>query len=156
MNMPRLAGWLSLAMLVMVAGSADANANWWWDYGYPGFPQHGVFSTYTNGRPPFYAEFPPVYYSHPEYRPYGLYPFAYTFVPRLTPSGSATVHPMPAPDAKRSRPQPEQTATAQSAPQVIYNPFAIAGADGAPKHAVAASGSPAPRVVFPAQEYGRR
>lgn len=58
--------------------SAPASSPWSFWGNYPGFPAHGVYSTYINGRPPYFAEFPPVYYSHPVYRSYGLYPFAYT------------------------------------------------------------------------------
>jgi hypothetical protein len=56
----------------------------------------GGYNVYaTSDRPPFYAMFPPVYYSYPVPRPYGYSPFAYppgTMTPEvLTDLAGATI-----------------------------------------------------------------
>ncbi len=60
-----------------VAGSALSAQAQFPCYG-GGFAGYGGYNVYTNSdRPPFYAMFPPVYYSYPVPRPYGYSPFAY-------------------------------------------------------------------------------
>jgi hypothetical protein len=41
------------------------------------FSGNGLYNWSGGNSPPFYALFPPVYYSHPVGRPYGYSPFAY-------------------------------------------------------------------------------
>jgi hypothetical protein len=69
-----------------------------------GFGGFGGYNVYTNSdRPPFYAMFPPVYYSYPVPRPYGYSPFAYppgTMTPEVlsVPLASTITNPFVAPE----------------------------------------------------------
>ena len=65
--------------VVFVAGSALSVQAQFPCYGVNGgYGGYGGYNVYTNSdRPPFYAMFPPVYYSYPVPRPYGYSPFAY-------------------------------------------------------------------------------
>lgn len=66
-----------LAVAFAVGSAASASAQFPC-YGGGGFGGYGGYNVYTNSdRPPFYAMFPPVYYSYPVPRPYGYSPFAY-------------------------------------------------------------------------------
>lgn len=101
-------------------------------YGLGFFNYNGGYA--ANYRIPYYALFPPVYYSYPVARTYGFSPFAYppgTRTPQLTP-------PMPAVEfrnpfveqkssAETSKLKPAETtldkAAAASPPRMYYNPF---------------------------------
>jgi len=64
--------------VAFAAGSALSAQAQFPCYGGGGFGGYGGYNVYTNSdRPPFYAMFPPVYYSYPVPRPYGYSPFAY-------------------------------------------------------------------------------
>jgi hypothetical protein len=81
--------------VAFVAGSALSAQAQFPCYG-GGFGGYGGYNVYTNSdRPPFYAMFPPVYYSYPVPRPYGYSPFAYppgTMTPEvLTDIASSTI-----------------------------------------------------------------
>ena len=78
------------AMFVILVGLAcggvpkAAVAGWACDGGfgtcytrYYAGPYYAVQSDYAQQRRPYFAEFPPVYYSHPVHRPYGLSPYAW-------------------------------------------------------------------------------
>ncbi len=64
----------------------------------------GGYNVYANSdRPPFYAMFPPVYYSYPVPRPYGFSPFAYppgTMTPEVlsVPVASTITNPFVSPE----------------------------------------------------------
>lgn len=104
------------------AGRAEAQIGsgfgWGGGYGY----RMGLYGLMNTEPPPYYALFPPVYYSFPVARPYGYSPFAY-------PPGTMTPEPAH-PVAKevinsfvpRKSVSKEQDRTA-SAPRVILNPF---------------------------------
>jgi hypothetical protein len=93
-------------------------------------------------RPPFYAMFPPVYYSYPVPRTYGYSPFAYpagTMTPEIEISEPETIvnpyikpkaaEPTKAPDEKKAEPLPKPATktssmkTAEDRVQVIANPY---------------------------------
>jgi len=82
-------------------------------YGYFGRP----FSIYSTESIPYFAEFPPVYYSGPVARPYGYSPYAYppnVLTPEPEPEPKITINPYVKPKpkaeventARRKRPQP--------------------------------------------------
>lgn len=91
-------------------------------YGFAGGT--GPYNMYTQDQPPFYAMYPPVYYSRPLSRTYGFSPFAYPpgySTPQnyfTSPQGLQT-------SALYDTNAPPQMATtvAQATPLVIENPF---------------------------------
>ena len=76
--MNRLSVGLAIAVLIgclsVGAGSAQAQV-FAPSYGFAGGT--GPYNMYTQDQPPFYALYPPVYYSRPMSRAYGFSPFAY-------------------------------------------------------------------------------
>lgn len=101
--------------VAFVAGSALSAQAQFPCYG-GGFGGYGGYNVYTNSdRPPFYAMFPPVYYSYPVPRPYGYSPFAYppgTMTPEVLGDVAATTITNPyvvpekiVPPAPASKPQ---------------------------------------------------
>ncbi len=133
-----LVGVLALVIVGLAAGSAEAQ------FGFGGGGGYGLgFYNYNGGyginspQIPYYALYPPVYYSYPVPRTYGYSPFAY-------PPGTPTPDVAPPPAAARYRnpfvtPTPATKETADqvtaapigSGPRRYYNPFV--------KQAVAAS-----------------
>lgn len=86
-----------------------------------GFFGNGMYGLTTADSPPYYAMFPPVYYSCPVARPYGYSPFAY-------PPGYVTpaVQPPPKEVANPYAPRPRKTAAADrtaAMPKVLINPY---------------------------------
>jgi hypothetical protein len=87
-----------------------------------GFFGSGLYGPVNAESPPFYAIYPPVYYSHPVPRAYGYSPYAY-------PPGYVTpvVQPLPPKEvANPYVPRQRKAATADrtaAAPQVLMNPF---------------------------------
>jgi hypothetical protein len=94
-----------LGLVLVALGSVSASADCGYGYGY------GMFGgrVYVQDQLPFYAEFPPVYYSYPVPRTYGYSPFAY-------PPGVRT---------------PEVEVRSVE-PQVTFNPFVPRGEKSAP------------------------
>jgi len=92
-------------------------------YGF-GYFNYGSGINNSNDHIPFYALYPPVYYSYPVPRPYGYSPFAY-------PPGIATPEtPIPAeflnpyvPRKAESKPASERT----TGPRMYINPFVAQG-----------------------------
>ncbi len=81
------------------------------------------YSSYDMPRIPYYALYPPVYYSYPVARPYGYSPFAY-------PPGVLTPEAPARPKAAEYRnpyvPQPAQPVAdrvAQNGGKMYYNPY---------------------------------
>ena len=118
-----------LGGVVLLAGSLSAPAAYA-QYGLGGFGLGGGISSgwgvgyynYGGGayqRPPYYALYPPVYYSHPVARPYGYSPFAY-------PPGVMT---------------PEVPQSQIEASPVIYNPYVRPKSEPKPSPDKAASRS---------------
>jgi hypothetical protein len=77
----------------------------------------------NNYRIPYYALYPPVYYSYPVARPYGYSPFAYppgTITPEAPQRAVAPVEYINPLVPQRDVPASDKTA---SAPRMYYNPF---------------------------------
>jgi hypothetical protein len=142
MNWRRSVSLLGVCILFFGLGST-AKAQWGFGYGGFGLP----YSAYTLSVPPYFALFPPVYYSHVTPRPYGFSPFAYPgfmitperirmpstpFVPRV----QRQVVPAPAPAAQ-----------ARAKPVIIKNPYVLAEED---RPSRLADGRPLPQVISPA------
>ncbi|MBI2825167.1 MAG: hypothetical protein HYX69_10815 [Planctomycetia bacterium] len=125
MNLRRLACVLGVCVLVVGLGST-ANAQWGWggggglySYGY-GMP----YSAYVLDAPPYFAMFPPVYYSHITPRPYGYSPFAYPpgiMTPERVPSRSTQWNGY----ARRRVTNKAATVQTVSKPVTIKNPFVL-------------------------------
>jgi hypothetical protein len=76
--------------------------------------------------PPYFAIHPPVYYSHPYYRPYGWSPFAqpgYVAPAMLRPEPRMVINPMV--PAKAAQPNAVKENMAQW--ELIQNPYFVAG-----------------------------
>ena len=87
---------------------------------------------------PFYALYPPVYYSYPVARPYGYSPFAYppgTLTPDVAPRPAAAMYQNPY--VPRRTPTESTTDQTASVAKMYYNPFVT-------RNRMAAS-KPAPR-----------
>jgi hypothetical protein len=87
-----------------------------------GFFNYGAYSYGGNYRMPYYALYPPVYYSYPVARPYGYSPFAYppgTITPEAPPQAAAVEFRNP------FVPQPAKASAdkSASAPAMYYNQF---------------------------------
>ena len=87
-----------------------------------GFYDFGYNINYR--QPPYYALFPPVYYSYPVARPYGFSPFAYppgTMTPEAKPAVSAREYINPyVPSGAQSGASPDQST---SIGRMYVNPF---------------------------------
>lgn len=68
---------LAVIALALVAMSASASAFWPYHGIYAGWYGDGCYSNYSQESIPYFALHPPVYYSYPVARTYGLYPFPY-------------------------------------------------------------------------------
>lgn len=111
---------VAAALWAISAGTAEAQMGIAYGGGY-GF-RMGLYGLMNTEPPPYYALFPPVYYSYPVARPYGYSPFAY-------PPGTMT----PEPDrvvAKEvlnpfvpRKPVSKPTVRTASAPRELLNPF---------------------------------
>jgi hypothetical protein len=91
-------------------------------YGF-GFFNYGGGINNSSDHIPFYALYPPVYYSFPVARPYGYSPFAYppgTPTPDVAPEPVTYTNPFVKPDPD-ARPVAERVAADGS--RTYYNPF---------------------------------
>ena len=151
----RLAMWVLLAVLVIcwLPNTATAGCG-------PYFPHQAVSpwvyltpNVYVDQRPPYFALFPPVYYSHPVRRPYVYSPCAYLpgrMPPKIKPrpplvirNPYVTRQPGAMPGLDRER----------RVPLRIINPHVVQLGDaGAPPGAVMPR---QPQVVYPAATEGR-
>jgi len=151
---------LAVAAAASLAGSS-AKAQYFGGGGFGGYGfGSGIpYNVYVQDSMPYFAMYPPVYYSHPVPRPYGFSPFAYP--PGMaTPNGvvlySSTV--MPNRQARyRVKPQTTVGKTA-AAPLVIENPFVRKEGQVAAKAAVKSSGkaAPQPLVVYPLAQFSKQ
>lgn len=150
------------AMLLASAAVAEAQSPYvgggygpW--YGYSGY-EGGLFGDYQSQSLPYFALFPPVYYSCPVPRTYGYSPFAYpsyVMTPEAPPAAPVTVTNPYVPKApakpaeKETPPAPKvkQASTAES-PLRIQNPYVQKAGVSAPAAAITGS-DPAPQVIFP-------
>lgn len=117
----RFLGFLALAM---AAGSAsaveacDGTLVWGLPYSYR--------TVHTDRHIPYFAEFPPVYYSYPIPRTYGYSPYAYLPTVMTPP-----VEFLPEPETVENpylpqslqQPVKDHTASRAAGPQVVLNPF---------------------------------
>ena len=105
------------------AGSAQAQ---YFGYGYGWAGGTGPYNLYTNGdTPPFYALYPPVYYSRPYARSYGFSPFAYPpgfTTPQNMVSAAQGVQTSEIYDSNAPLPA-TNVAVSTPTPLVIENPF---------------------------------
>jgi hypothetical protein len=125
---------LALILAAFALGTSPASA-WNGPYCGPGFGWgYGYLYQNLDFKIPYFAAFPPVYYSHPVARPYGYSPFAY-------PPGTETPHvvvepPCPAtiinPHVETPATEPVEeggtssesvTSVPQPKPLVVLNPF---------------------------------
>lgn len=87
-----------------------------------GFFGNGLYGYVNADSPPFYAIYPPVYYSGPVGRPYGYSPFAYP-PGYVTPAAQP---PAPKEVANPFVPRQQKTTTGDrtaSLPKILVNPF---------------------------------
>ena len=100
-----------------------------------GFFDYGWGYGINYRQPPYYAMFPPVYYSYPVARPYGYSPFAYppgTVTPEIKPTAAAEyINPYVQPSPVEPVKSGDKTAQAG---RMYFNPYV--------KQAVTASTNP--------------
>jgi hypothetical protein len=80
MSKKLLKGGIQLTAIIVIVVAISTSASACWPYGgYSGgwWGGNGYYSTYSQESVPYYALNPPVYYSYPVSRTYGLYPFPY-------------------------------------------------------------------------------
>jgi hypothetical protein len=134
--------WIGVAIIVVAGCASSAQAQ----IGFgPGPYGLGFFNYgYNQPRIPYYALYPPVYYSYPVPRTYGYSPFAYppgTATPELAlPAAAIEIRNpyVPSPGIPRPRPTADRSA---SAPRMYLNPY-VAKARNAGSAALAAETSP--------------
>ncbi len=131
---------------VVIAGcSSLAQAQYGWGGGC-GFGFGMPYNVYSMNAPPYFAMFPPVYYSHVVPRPYGYSPFAYP--PGFTtPERVAVPFQGPQRYARRSSAQPSPSDTVRTAarPVIIKNPYVLAEGTQPPRRL--ADGRPLPQTI---------
>lgn len=125
----RVSSWVVLGVL-LVAGTASQASAQFGPGGYGlGFFNYGGNYYGGNYRVPYYALFPPVYYSYPVPRTYGYSPFAYppgTVTPAAAPQTAAVEYINPYVDQPGSTPSKETSTadkTASTAPRMYLNPY---------------------------------
>jgi len=138
----RVSLWFVVAMLLaggLCSSKASAQLLGQGGYGLGFFNYGSYYSGTTNYRIPYYALFPPVYYSYPVARPYGYSPFAY-------PPGTVTpdVPPVAAGPVEYRNPHVPRSSSATldksaSMPRMYTNPF-VKPAQSASTLAAAESG----------------
>ncbi len=143
----RMALWMVGAVLLVssaCASKADAQFISGGGYGL-GFFNYGNTGVYME-RIPYYALYPPVYYSYPVPRPYGYSPFAYppgTPTPELAPREQAAEYINPF-VPKKAAPAVDRSARVTAPVRVArtyINPF-VDGTAGASTHALTARVEP--------------
>jgi hypothetical protein len=121
----RVSLWVAVGILLAAgfsASQAKAQVNGPGAYGL-GFYNYSGNYYGNNYRIPYYALFPPVYYSYPVARPYGYSPFAYppgTITPEAPQKAVAPVEYLNPLVPQGDKPGGDKTA---SAPRMYYNPF---------------------------------
>ncbi len=140
-----------VGVCVTLAGwNSTAKAQWGGGFGCGfGLP----WSAYSLSTPPYFAIFPPVYYSHVTPRPYGFSPFAY-------PGGYPTPERLSMPSVpyqysvrrqnyRRAEPLPSPAPAQARVPKplTIRNPYVLAPEDRPER---LADGRPMPQTISPA------
>jgi hypothetical protein len=117
--------WGALGHDAATAGDCGGNCGW---YPYP-YLYSPSFNRYfpSDRQIPYFSEFPPVYYSYPVARTYGLSPFAYppTFTPyeESVPVTVTNPHVETKPTATKKRADRSVAAPRNPTPLVVMNPF---------------------------------
>jgi hypothetical protein len=114
---------LAFSLACGLASSAAAADGPYYLWGWSGPWTYVRPSAYVDQQPPYFAVHPPVYYSYPVSRTYGLLPYPY--LPR--PSTREATPPQPVVVLNPYVAQPDQDSTG---PEVIINPF-VADSDDA-------------------------
>lgn len=117
-------GLLIAAMAIWATSSSAAHAQVGgapYALGY-GFFGNGLYGLMNSSPPPYYAIFPPVYYSYPVGRPYGYSPFAYP-PGYITPEGEPIQAKEIANPFVPRKPASKTADRTAAAPKVILNPF---------------------------------
>ncbi|MGD9720220.1 MAG: hypothetical protein AB7O59_07690 [Pirellulales bacterium] len=128
----RLSLWVAVAVLLaMSVGASKADAQFISGGGYGlGFFNYGD-NSYMFQRPPYFALYPPVYYSYPVARTYGYSPFAYppgVMTPELRPSAKSATYTNPfVPKGNEASPAADKAVSNTGPPvrvaQTYINPF---------------------------------
>lgn len=130
--MKRKLGWtLGVALVSVASLCSSASADNWFLGGYGGGWLAPNRFYQSDRQIPYFAEFPPVYYSYPVPRTYGYSPYAYPpyiMTPELPPQEIVNPHILPAPDEDPSLPPipAEQCAAKKQQPKGplwVVNPF---------------------------------
>ena len=117
---------LGIGLGVLIAASAGASsASAQMGFG-PGGYGLGYFNYgYNQPRIPYYALYPPVYYSYPVARTYGYSPFAYppgTQTPQIAPAEAAVEYRNPCVPSGSAQPRPSEDKMAAQ-PRMYLNPY---------------------------------
>jgi len=122
MKLPIFALGICAAIAALICSSPAAQAGDCHGYGW------GTYSVYVQDQIPYFAQHPPVYYSHPVARPYGYSPYAYppsVMTPEPPPEAAMIINPyVPRPVSKPAA-APDEAKTAL-APLRLANPFVAA------------------------------
>jgi len=137
-----------LGALALLLGMTSAASAQWGFGGYGGGYGYGYGfgEAYSMNPPPYFAMFPPVYYSGITPRPYGFSPFAYppgvmTPQPSVVSTGGYRRY------ARRPVASRASTASApRPAPVIIENPFVLPAAE---RPSRLSDGRPLPQVIEP-------
>ena len=151
---------LKASLIVAVAAAASlagasAKAQYFGGFGYGGGYGSGMpYNVYGQDSIPYFALYPPVYYSHPVPRPYGFSPFAYP--PGVTtPNGGAYYSGTVNSRQTRYRVNPKTTVgKTAAAPVVIENPYFHK--EGQVAAQPAGQSSPRPQVVYPLAQFAKQ
>jgi hypothetical protein len=144
---------VAVAAAASLAGSS-AMAQYFGGYGFGGYGYGIPYNVYGQQSIPYFALYPPVYYSHPVARPYGFSPFAYP--PGITtPNGVAYYSGAVYSRQARYRVKPQTTAgKTAAAPLVIENPYFHKEGQVAAK--ASDKSSPRPLVVYPLAQFSKQ
>jgi hypothetical protein len=121
-----MAAWGAIGIESAAANGCGGNCGW---YPYPYLYSPSFNSYFPSDRQiPYFSEFPPVYYSYPVARTYGLSPFAYppTFTPfeESVPVTVTNPHVETKPtSSKKQRADRSVDAHRSPTPLVVVNPF---------------------------------
>jgi hypothetical protein len=117
--------WIVIVVIVVAgfaAAPAEAQILGPGAYGL-GFFNYGQYGDAAYYRIPYYALYPPVYYSYPVARPYGYSPFAYppgTITPEVIQKTAPVEYRNP---FVPQQPKATSNLSAFSAPRMYYNPY---------------------------------
>jgi hypothetical protein len=111
---------LAAIAIILMLTNLSVSAAWPYNQFYPNC-YVGNYSTYSQESIPYYALYPPVYYSYPVARTYGLYPFAY--YAEAAPSQSVAIEPKMVRNSFVEQKSVEEPKLLSQQPLRIVNPF---------------------------------